>query len=249
MILYKLTFMSGKSYIGQTQRTVKVRMQQHQRSVNSDSQLAVHCAWRVHGAPTLEILGEFEDAADLHNAEIAAITTYGTISPNGYNIGYGGETAPSKNPEVAAKIAAKARGRKQHSDELKEGWREVMADRMADPVYREKMRLANLAYWTPERKAKRAEEARSRASGVVFTEERKRKIGLANSNPTPKTREKMSAAAKKRGKNHNFSEEARAKISAHVAASWADPIVHAKRSEAIRAAFARKKQSKLEAGQ
>lgn len=249
MILYKLSFTSGKSYIGQTQRTVKVRMQQHLRSVNSGSQLAVHCAWRKHGEPVIEVIGKYNSAADLHAAEIAAIADFGTISPNGYNLGFGGETAPSKNPEVALKIAAKAKGRKQHSDEQKEIWRVQMAERMADPEYRQKMNDAVKASWTPERRAEVAEKSRKNATGVTFTEERKRKIGEANSNPSLATREKMSASAKKRGLNHSFTGETRKKISAHVTASWANPEIRAKRSAAIRAAFEKKKLAKLEAVQ
>lgn len=249
MILYKLSFTSGKSYIGQTQRTVKVRMQQHLRSVNSGSQLAVHCAWRKYGEPVIEVIGEFDSAADLNAAEIAAIVDFGTISPSGYNLGFGGETAPSKNPDVALKIANKARGRKQHSDEQKEIWRVQMAERMADPQYRQKMNDAVKASWTPERRAIAAEIARKNSTGVVFTEERKRKISEANSNPSLESRAKMSASAKKRGNNNKFTGETRKKISAHVTASWADPEIRAKRSAAIRAAFEKKKLAKLEAAQ
>lgn len=235
MLLYKLCFSSGKNYIGQTQRTMKVRMLQHERSVNGGSQLAVHCAWRKHGKPVVELIGEFDCAADLHAAEIAAIASHGTLSPFGYNIGYGGETAPSKNPEVAAKIAAKARGRKCMTPEHKANSAKAMRERMADPEYVENVLKAQEAYWTPERRAEQAEIARARSTGVKFTDERRANIAKSKQNLSAETRAKMSASAKQR-KRLPFSDEHCANISQSVAKSWADETIRSKRSAAIKVA-------------
>ncbi len=221
MILYKLTFANGKIYIGQTQKTLKVRMQHHRQNVKHGSQLAVHCAWRKHGEPDIAVIGEYSCAAVLHRAEIAAIKLFGSLAPAGYNIGYGGETAPSKNPEVAAKIATKATGRKV-SEYARQRSSEQMAERMADSEYRAKVDAAVKASWTPERRAAASELARQRATGVKFTDERRRKISEAKRNITPETRAKMSASAKARGCNNAFTDETRAKLSANAKAKWAD---------------------------
>src|SRR5512137_1465728 len=105
-LLYKLVFASGKAYIGQTARTMSVRLAQHRTSVRNGSLLPVHCAWRKHGKPDITVVAEFNTQDELHAAEKAAIIAVGTLVPNGYNVAYGGETAPSKNPDVAAKIAS-----------------------------------------------------------------------------------------------------------------------------------------------
>ena len=110
-IIYKLLFASGKAYIGQTVRTMNTRIAQHKRSVRSGSLLPVHCAWRKYGEPAISLIAEFDTQEELHAAEKAAIIALGTLAPQGYNVAYGGETAPSKNPDVAAKISAKAAGR------------------------------------------------------------------------------------------------------------------------------------------
>lgn len=242
MILYKLTFKSGKIYIGQTQRTMKLRMQQHSNNAKYGSPLAIHAAWRKYGEPQCEIIGEFKDADELHAAEIAAIKESNCLSPDGYNLGFGGETAPSKNPDVAAKIAAKATGRKAPVH-VREAARQQMLKRQSDPIYMAKVREGQRAYWTPERRAQRAEESRARATGVKFTEERRAKIGAAIRNPSAETRAKMSASAKARG-IYQRTPETCAKLSSAVAASWQDPEIRERRSRAIR--DAKRKQSPQE---
>lgn len=235
MILYKLTFKSGKNYIGQTQRTMKLRMQQHSNNAKYGSPLAVHAAWRKYGEPECEIIGEFENADELHAAEIAAIKEFNCLSPNGYNLGFGGETAPSKNPEVAKKIAAKATGRKL-TPEQRAVRSEMMRKRWEDEGYRARMAEKLRNGWTPERRAQRAEESRARATGVKFTDERRARIGAAIRNPSTETRAKMSASAKARGAQHSFAPETRAKLASAVAASWQDPEIRDRRSRAIREA-------------
>src|SRR5258707_2123341 len=107
MQIYRLTFASGKSYIGQTVRALETRMVAHRTQARRGSLLAVHCAWRAHGEPLIEVLGQYDNIEALHAAEITAIQECGTLSPGGYNVSYGGDTAPSTRPEVAAKISAK----------------------------------------------------------------------------------------------------------------------------------------------
>lgn len=244
MHLYLLKFSSGKCYIGQTQRGMKVRMQHHRNQAANGSHLAVHCAWRKYGEPDISVIGLFPDVAALHAAEIAAIASYATLAPHGYNIGHGGETAPSKNPDVAAKISAKAKGRKQHSEEFKAARSRAMAQRMADPAYREKMRLANEAYWTEERRVAQAEKSRDMATGVKFSAARRANIGTANRNPSQGTRLKMSAAAKARGLNNHFTEASREKLAKATSTTWQNPEIRAKRSAAIRAGHAKRRIAK-----
>lgn len=235
MIIYKLIFPTGKIYIGQTVKTMEHRLRQHQNAANAGSLLAIHAAWRKHGAPMWEILGEYSDMAALHAAEIAAIAEYDCISPGGYNLCSGGETAPSSSPLVAAKIAAKAKGRK-----LDDRHRATLVERnntlWADPEYRAKVSAGVKAAWTPEMRAKAAARASAR-KGEKRSDEAKANLRAAKANISAETRAKMSAAAKGKAKPPR-TEATRAKFAANAKASWADPEIRARRQVAIKAAKA-----------
>lgn len=110
-ILYMLTFSSGKKYVGQTVQGINLRVRDHRKAAMGGSQLLVHKAWRAHGEPTVSVLCQCESHEELHKAEIEAIAANGTLSPDGYNLSFGGETAPSINPDVARKISASLKGR------------------------------------------------------------------------------------------------------------------------------------------
>lgn len=122
--LYILDFGNGKSYVGLTTKTPEHRYLCHQRSAKHSS-LAVHRAWRKHGAPSMKVLAQVEDY-DLAACEVRAIKSFGTLVPNGYNLGPGGEVSPMKNPLVSQKVAAKLKGKvgtflgKKHSEASKE---------------------------------------------------------------------------------------------------------------------------------
>lgn len=233
--LYKLTFCNGKSYIGQTVRTMKKRMTQHRYTAKGGSLLAVHCAWRKHGEPTVEVIGEYEDQDDLHAAEIAAIRDMNTRIPNGYNLSYGGETAPSRAPEVASKIGLKSRGRKQNpavkSAASLKMWQ--------DDEYRERNTAAVRKAWENEGLRKAASErfkamwAKRKADGWVMPEETREK--MAKKLVSEESRAKMSAAARAR-KRAPMAPETRAKMSAATKAAWQNAELTERRIAAIRAA-------------
>jgi hypothetical protein len=109
--LYLLKFASGKNYVGQTVQHLSERLRQHRSAARRGSKLAVHSAWRKHGEPVVQVLGQYATDSALHQAEIEAISTMGSLRPGGYNVGLGGETAPGRNPEVARKIALTLTGR------------------------------------------------------------------------------------------------------------------------------------------
>lgn len=242
-ILYKLVFASGKAYIGQTARNMSIRIAQHRRSVKSGSQLAVHCAWRKHGEPEISVIAEFETQDQLHAAEKAAIIAVGTLAPQGYNVAYGGETAPSKNPEVAAKISAKAKGRKiadtsAMSDAASKLWK--------NDGYRNKVSAGLKAAWTDEKRIERSQFIKNvwekrKASGYVMSETTKQK--LAAYERTPESREKMSESAKAR-KRTARDDGTKQKIAGKTASSWQDPVVRAKRLASMQLAREKRKQEK-----
>lgn len=219
--LYKLVFASGKAYIGQTIRTMNVRIAQHRQSARNGSLLPVHCAWRKHGEPVVSVVAEFETQAELHAAEKASIIAVGTLAPHGYNVSYGGDTAPSTNPDVAAKISQKAKGRKYKDTSA---WSNASTEKWENEEYRKKVSDGLKAGWNDERRTamsnrfrkfwkerkesgwKVSEETRAKQSQKVFSEE---------------TRAKMSASAKAR-KREPFSAETRKKISENTKRIWAE---------------------------
>lgn len=212
-------------------------MNQHRQSVASGSQLPVHCAWRKYGEPVITVLAEFETHDELHAAEVAAIAEFGTMTPNGYNVSIGGETAPSKNPEVAAKIAAKATGRK-----IKDTTRVAEATRRnwQDDKYRQKVLDGLKAVWTDERRKERSQQSKDawrkrKESGYIMSDETKQK--LASYERTAETRAKMSASAKMRPAP-KLNAEAQVRQAAGVAKTWADPEIRAKRLASMAAAWA-----------
>lgn len=252
--LYKLTFTSGKSYIGQTKRKMKTRLNQHRCSaINSKSFLAVHCAWRKYGDPVCLILGEFDSDDELHEAEILAIKEHNTLSPFGYNLSLGGDTSPSSNPDVAAKIAAKAKGRKikdvsNISAASKRAWEST--------EYREKVLAGVKSSWSEEKRLIRSEKMKEiwkkrKSSGWVMPEVTKDK--LRGKIFSSETREKMSVSAKKRGMSEDvrlagvmsvkgkkigpYDKERVRKAAAGVKAAWQDPEKRARMTEARKQAW------------
>lgn len=121
--LYQLIFSNKKAYIGITTNAISKRYHQHKRAAKlGKSKLPVYEAWRKYGEPKLIILAEM-DIACISIAEINAIRIYNTIAPHGYNLAYGGLIAPTKNPEVAKKLARALTGRKlseSHKQHMKE---------------------------------------------------------------------------------------------------------------------------------
>jgi len=102
-LLYKLTFSSGKSYIGVTSKSMATRLRSHKAIIAIGRPSVLYNAWRKYGDPVVEILGEFSGKA-LYAAEIEAIARLGTLHPGGYNSTPGGEESPMLIPEIAAKL-------------------------------------------------------------------------------------------------------------------------------------------------
>jgi hypothetical protein len=218
---------------------MNVRMAQHRTAANRGSNLPVHNAWRKYGEPSVSILLECDCVEQLHKAEIDMIRDCGTLSPNGYNLCLGGETAPSKSPEVAAKIAAKARGRKiadtsAVSDGVRLNWQ--------NPEYRKKVSEGLKASWNDDRREAasiRIKKMWAQRESIGWSMSDETKDKLSKKVISDETRAKMSAAAKAR-KDRKHSPETRAKIAAATKKAWQDDELTDRRVSAIRQAKAKK---------
>ena len=241
--LYKLLFASGKAYIGQTARNMNTRIAQHKRSVKSGSQFPVHCAWRKYGEPAITVVAEFDTQEELHAAEKEAIIALGTLAPQGYNVAYGGETAPSKNPDVAAKIAAKATGRKFLDTTA---WSDATSKLWQNDEYRLKVSDGLKASWNDQRKSdtssriKAMWEKRKQESWTASEETRKK---FSDRIFSEETRAKMSVSAKAR-KRLPRDNSTKQKIAGKTASSWQDPVIRAKRLASMQLAHEKRKQEK-----
>ena len=140
-IIYKLTSPSGKSYIGQTRRTLQERMNGHKS--NGKCRL-IHKAIKKYGFVnfTLETLVEVPNNL-LNLYEEKMIAAYGTHGKFGYNLSDGGEKNPMfcpknrmrlsvtlSNPAVRKKISVSLskrlqteEGRLQRSEQTKKQWK------------------------------------------------------------------------------------------------------------------------------
>lgn len=104
-IIYMAT-VNGRSYVGQTV-DFKTRKNNHLRDARIGKKTAFHNSIRKHGAHNVkwEILEKDILESELNEREKYWINFYVTY-PDGLNMTAGGETSPTKNPEVAARQAA-----------------------------------------------------------------------------------------------------------------------------------------------
>ena len=129
--IYKLNFPSGKSYIGQTIKSVEERIKGH-KSPTSKCVLLKH-AIKKYGDFETEILIEINNEM-LNYYEIKFIEMYDTVSPNGYNLTYGGEGGiPSQ--ETIQKMKESHSKRVVHED-----WRKAISEGLKGHVHSEETR-------------------------------------------------------------------------------------------------------------
>lgn len=91
--MYRLTFPSGKAYIGITKETARERLAEHAYDAKRGLKKAISRAFRKYGSDavkleTLVVANDWEYLCDLERKAIAAL---GTKWPDGYNMTDGGE--------------------------------------------------------------------------------------------------------------------------------------------------------------
>lgn len=132
---------------------------------------------------THEIIAENLSVEDAYQMEKDLIAKYDCMNPNGYNATSGGEIG------------------KEYSEELRQRLSEIVTERMKNPEVRAKMAelAANRDYWgenNPNYGNHKLAGENNPNYGKKASEETRRKISEALSNPSEETRKKMSDAAK-----------------------------------------------------
>ncbi len=84
---------NGKQYVGKTAHDLCSRKHSHEKSAESNSLLAFHCALRKYGFNSFgwKVLFDSVNDEDLSPVEIRMICILKTKAPNGYNLTDGGE--------------------------------------------------------------------------------------------------------------------------------------------------------------
>lgn len=193
-ILYKLTFASGKFYVGVTEsESMILRLSQHRYKAKKGSKLPVHLAWVKYGEPLVEII-KFEYGDNLYLSEIEEIKKLNTIAPNGYNLLEGGQKSPALNKYVAKKISISTKQRYENPQE-----REKASYNAKNRTYetRKKISIALTGKILSEETKQKIRDANI---GKKHTEETKQKMSKAHIGKkySEETLEKMRQAAKKR---------------------------------------------------
>jgi group I intron endonuclease len=122
--IYMLTFPSEKSYIGQTNRDIHKRLEEHQ--LPSSNCVAVYNAIQKYGWEKVKIDWYEVPDEDLNKHEELMVEVLGTLSPGGYNLREGGGSSGKLSEETKQKMSEAQSGEKNHmygktlSDEAKQ---------------------------------------------------------------------------------------------------------------------------------
>lgn len=176
--IYMLTSPSGKAYIGQTRRTIRERIDAH---LYQSGCVAIHAALNKYGleAFKVELLLTGIPVSQLNWFEGLCVALFGTLSPNGYNLGPGGNAAVAMSEEARRKLSDSMK-RLYETDPLARDRRSKAAILgFSRPGIREKLSRAAQKYLAhPEARQRRSEAARE-----------------YNKNPEVRLRKKKEAAA------------------------------------------------------
>lgn len=208
-IIYKATNKdNGKSYIGQTIKTMPSRKADHLSNARCGYYNSYfHKGIRKYGEDSFswEVICECYSRKELDDAEMYYIKEYNTLAPNGYNLAIGGGGANGYiHTEEGKKRMSESRKGRVVTEETRKKLSEAHKGKKKSKEARKKMS----EYWkgrkqSPELVAKRVEKLK----GHIVTEEARKKISEGNKGKpgsfkgkkhTEESKKKMSEAAKKR---------------------------------------------------
>lgn len=202
--IYMLTSPSGKSYIGQTIRTIEKRFGEHQES---SSCRVIYNAIQKYGWENFD--KDWYECPDeeLDNHEELMIEVLGTLVPNGYNLREGGGNG-KLSEETKRKIGEANTGKirseetKKKMSEANRGDKHPMFGKTPPEETKQKMRETQLGKkLSEEHKTKIGESHKGEKNGFygkTHTEETKRKLSEANvgKSHSDETKQKLSEARK-----------------------------------------------------
>jgi group I intron endonuclease len=169
MIIYKATCkINGKSYIGQTIRSLRRRISEHLLAVKNGSNYPLHNAIRKYGIENFswEIICECLLKEDLDNQEKHYIVLFNTRKQNGYNLTDGGEGPNGWVPteETRRKMSIAKKGK----PSPRKGMKQPSTAGENNPAKRPEVR-------------KKASEVKIGKKRAPFSAEWKKKLSIASS--------------------------------------------------------------------
>ncbi|AGE53083.1 GIY-YIG catalytic domain-containing endonuclease [Paramecium bursaria Chlorella virus Fr5L] len=174
--IYRLTFPSKKSYIGQTIRDIHKRLEGHQ--LPSSNCVAVYNAIQKYGWEKVEKEWYEVPDEDLNFYEEMLVALLGTLSPDGYNLKEGGGSKGRPSEESRQKMREAKKGEKHplygkaRSEETKEKLREANLGKTANEETKQKLSIARLGKPKSEEHKQKLREANL---GKIASEETKQK--------------------------------------------------------------------------
>ena len=179
--IYKLTFPSEKSYIGQTIRDIHKRLEEHQ--YDSSSCVAVYNAIQKYGWEKVEKEWYEIPDEDLNFYEEMLVALLGTLAPGGYNLMEGGGSKGRPSEETKQKMSEAQKG-KTHTEEAKQKMSEAQKGPTRTEEHTQTLREANLGKTHTEKTKKKMRETHT---GKEHTEETKKKMSEAKTGEKNKT--------------------------------------------------------------
>ena len=170
--VYILTSPSGKSYIGQTIRSIERRFEEHQKE--SSGCVAIYNAIKFHGWENFET--DWYECPDnvLDKHEELMIEVLGTLAPDGYNLKSGGSNG--KHSDESNQKNRDAHLGKMHTEETKQKMSESQRGKTLSDKTKQKMSEAKLGKTkSEETRGKMSESQR----GKTLSDETKQKMSEA----------------------------------------------------------------------
>jgi len=202
--IYILTSPSGKSYIGQTVRTIEERFEEHEAG-KSNSCRAIYNAIKFHGWENFEKDWYECPNEDLNKHEELMVEVLGTLSPGGYNLREGGGSHGKLSEESKKKMSEARLGEKNHNfgkprtKETKQRISEALFGKLLMEETKQKMSETRLGKTHTEETKQKMSEAQLGEKNHMYGKngEKNQMFGKFH---TEETKQKMSEA--KRGKTH-----------------------------------------------
>jgi len=181
MIIYKIANkINGKSYIGQTTRTLEKRINRHLEDTKATSELPIHRAIRKYGIQSfaISIIDTTNSKEILSEKEEYWISYLNTKLPYGYNMTDGGEGGGAHQGHKHSEISRK-KLRDSH-----QGPKPWLVGKRHSKESNEKNRIAHLGHipWNKGKKGVYSDETRNRIKNTLtgrhLSEEHKYKIKI-----------------------------------------------------------------------
>jgi len=213
---------NGKCYVGQTIQSVKQRHKSHLKN-----RYAIGCALRKYGVDNFEIsiVEHCNSQDELNDAESYYVQHYRSLYPNGYNLTTGGGQHGKPCEESRRKKSDAVTGEKHpmFGKRCPEETRRKISEANSNPPEETRRKMSNgqIKLWADIEHREHMSKAHignpGYWKGKTLSEETRRKISEANSNPSDDRRKQLSDNQKGKPsywKGKTLAEEHRKRLSA-----------------------------------